>query len=326
LERIKRIVVIGASAGGFDVLSNLFKSFSADIPAAFFVVVHLAADASGNGLVNIISKSTSLKVKIANNDEKVKPGVIFIAPPDHHMMLEDDVIRVQKGPFENKYRPSVDQLFRSAAVTYRSRTIGIVFSGMLEDGTSGMIAIKKTGGTVVIQDPEEAAFSDMPMSVRGSVEVDYERKVMDMGKLINRLVDEEPKPDPPVPAELVKEAEIARRVLIGVEHAKEVGKLTPFVCPDCGGPLFENSELNSFRCYTGHRFSSESLLHSKTKEIEDSLWVAVRVLEEKRNLLILMSEKTKEQDEKRAAEFIKRAEESKKHIERLRGLILTLGE
>jgi two-component system chemotaxis response regulator CheB len=324
LEKIKRVIVIGTSAGGFEVLANFFRNLSAEIPAAFIVVVHLSPNASGNGLVNFISKNTTLKVKLADDRDKIQPGTIFIAPPDYHIMLEEDLVRIHKGPMENKYRPSIDQLFRSAAVTYRSRAIGIIFSGMLEDGTSGMIAIKKTGGKVIIQDPDEAAFSDMPMSVRGNVEVDYVSKVEGMGKLINRLLHEDVKQSPPVPEELAKEVEIASRVLIGVEHVNGIGKLSPFVCPECGGSLFENSDRESFRCYTGHRFGSENLLHLKTEETEDSLWVAVRVLEEKHNLLILMAEKTTDRDEKRAAEFIRRAEEAKKHVDRLRDLILSL--
>jgi two-component system chemotaxis response regulator CheB len=323
-DNLKKIVVIGASAGGFEVLTKFFKNIHPDIPAAFLVVVHMSHTTSGEGLVHQIQRESPLHVRLAANGDEIAASTIYIAPPDFHMLIESGHILIISGPLENKYRPSIDQLFRSAAVEYKSKTIGIILSGMLDDGTSGMIAIKNTGGTLVIQDPFEAVFPDMPLSVKGNVEVDHISIIEDMSGLVEQLVEEPAKNDLPVPPALLKEVEIAQRVLVQVDDTAQVGRLSPFICPDCGGGLWQSEENNllKFRCHTGHAFTARALLEEKSLEVEESLWVAIRVLEEKRNLMLLMAEKDKLRGGQNWQAYERRANESKAHIDRLRELIL----
>jgi two-component system chemotaxis response regulator CheB len=166
------IIVIGASVGGVETLTQLVAHLPEDLPAAVFVVLHISPDAP-SVLGRILSRSGPLPARAAQDDEPIQHGRIYVAPPDHHMLVKQGYVSVVRGPKENRPRPAIDPLFRSAAAAYRSRVIGVVLTGLLDDGTAGMLAVKRCGGTAIVQDPEEALYPDMPRSVLETMQVDY---------------------------------------------------------------------------------------------------------------------------------------------------------
>jgi len=215
-------------------------------------------------------------------------------------------------------------LFRSAAAAYNSRVIGIVLSGLLEDGTAGMIAIKKCGGTCIVQDPEEAEYPDMPLSVLNTVEVEYCVPLSEMGPILSEKTKNGLPAETEVPEDIKTEAGIAERVAIGIELTERLGERSVYSCPDCSGALFEISEDNSlrYRCHIGHAYTENELLNGQQRALESTLWIAVRMMEERRSLLAKMSEEEKSKGWKQSAESKEeRAKELEEHIERLKQLL-----
>ncbi|RYF87059.1 MAG: chemotaxis protein CheB [Chitinophagaceae bacterium] len=279
------IVVIGASAGGVEALLSFVKALPPDLDAAIFIVVHLSPFSKSN-LPRILAKAGTLPAVHAINGQKIQKGTIYVAAPGHHLILEkDNKIMVRKGPKENRFRPSIDALFRSAALIYGPRVIGIVMSGLLDDGTSGMWNIKRNGGLALVQDLEEALFPNMVRNVMQYVNVDHILAARDFGGLLTMLAKETAPKRPNLTEEemdlLKMEVTIATR-----ENAFEVGilgmgKLVTFSCPECKGSLisFDEGEMIRFRCQSGHAYSTSTLLASITTQIEEKLWEAMQGME-----------------------------------------------
>jgi two-component system chemotaxis response regulator CheB len=287
----RNIIVIGASAGGFDALKKLVEDLPQDLPAAIFVVWHMAADVTGI-LPQVLSRSGRLPATNAVDGEKIEPSRIYVAPPDHHLILENSHVRVTKGPKENRFRPAVDPLFRSAAYAYGTRVIGVILSGALDDGTSGLWTIKYHGGVAVVQDPLDAEIPSMPRNAMREVEVDYVVPVSEMADLLVRLSNEELAEASEVVMEDDENKQTEFEIRTATEHKTTMditkfGELTFFTCPDCHGVLFRLTDGNRprFRCHTGHAFSADTLLTTVTGSIEDSLWSAIRCIEESVMLL-----------------------------------------
>jgi two-component system chemotaxis response regulator CheB len=281
----KDIVVVGASAGGMQALERLVAGLPADLPAAVFVVWHLSPGVR-SVLPQVLNRAGPLRAEFPADGDPVKPGRIYVAPNDHHLLLERGYIRVTKGPKENRFRPAVDPLFRSAAYIYGPRTIGIVLSGALDDGSAGLWAIKLRGGTAIVQDPEDAQHRSMPLNALDNVEADYKLPVAEMGPLLARLTREEAGPEPHIgPHERQKmeaEVAIAREADSRMENVAQFGELSPFTCPECHGVLTMIREGNivRFRCHTGHSLSSATLLEANTEQVEKRLMDAMRALDE----------------------------------------------
>lgn len=314
------VVVIGASAGGMDALTRLAAQLPGDFPAPIFVVHHMAADTSGAGLVQAIERSGRLACTEAHDGEPFEAGHIYLAPTDHHLLLMKGKMLVTKGARENRSRPGIDPLFRSAAVAYRSKVVGVLLTGHLDDGTAGMMAIHRCGGVCVVQDPRDAAYPDMPQNALNQVDVDHTVPLAQMGALLGRLVHRRTLQDRPVPKDIAIEAKIAERVLSDLPSVDALGRLVPFNCPGCGGVLWEVAKADSlrYRCHTGHAFSGSVLLAEQTAKIEETLWVALRMFEERRNLLMNMSTSSSRGFSVSAAE---RAKDSEVHIERIRSML-----
>jgi two-component system chemotaxis response regulator CheB len=240
-------------------------------------------------------------------------------------MLVAGTMLVTKGARENRSRPAIDPLFRSAAVAYRSRVIGVVLTGYLDDGTAGMTAIKRCGGVCVVQDPDDAAYPDMPRSVLGQVKADHVVPMAEMGALLTRLLDRPRRVEKKVPDDIAIEARIAERVLSDLPSVEAVGEQVPFNCPGCGGVLWEVSKgkLLRYRCHTGHAYTSAVLLAEQAAKIEETLWVALRMFEERRNLLTKVSKGGGRDDSTSTAA---RARESEVHIRRIRELLTSPSE
>ena len=180
------IIVIGASAGGIEALCELVAALPASLAAPILVVVHVPAS-HPSLLPRILSRRGNLPATHAEDGEAVLPGHIYIAPPDYHVLLEDRHIRLSHGPRENRCRPAVDPLFRSAALAYGHKAIGVVLSGMLDDGTSGLVTIKRHGGTALVQAPEQAKFSSMPRSAIEGDHPDYVLPIFEIAAFLVRL-------------------------------------------------------------------------------------------------------------------------------------------
>ncbi len=239
------------------------------------------------------------------------------------MMIGEDLkLLVTKGAHENRSRPAIDPLFRSAALSFGTGVIGIVLTGYLDDGTAGMKAIKKCGGTCIVQDPEEAEYPDMPKNVMNNVKVDYCLPIAQMGALLYKLVPQKLRKSKPVPKDVLIEAKIAERVLSDLASVNKVGDQVPFNCPGCGGVLWKVGKDKSarFRCHTGHAYTAASLLAEQTKKIEETMWTALRMFEERKNLLTEMAEGKKGVGSKSALE---RAKMSQVHIDRIRAILKT---
>jgi two-component system chemotaxis response regulator CheB len=303
----KDIVVMGASAGGMDALQKVAAELPADLPAAIFVVWHLSPGLRSL-LPQVLTRAGPLPAAHPEDGDPILPGRIYIAPPDHHMLLERDYIRVAKGPKENRFRPAVDPLFRSAAYAFGPRAVGIVLSGALDDGTSGLWTIKLRGGTAIVQDPADALHRPMPLNAMESVEVDYKLAARDIGRLLPRLVREPAGAAPAMPEAaqrlLEHEVRVAEEAEALDQHIMQHGTLSPFTCPECHGVLTQlrDGRIVRFRCHTGHAFSAASLLAETTEQVETRLWDGVRAFDEVILLLNRMGEEHAKAGNLRAAE------------------------
>lgn len=284
------IVVIGTSTGGVAALTELVKALPADFPAPVFVVMHVPAD-SPSVLPQLLGAATALQVRHPQNGEVVQAGVIYVARPDYHLLLEDDRVLVTRGPKENRFRPSIDALFRSAAYTCGPRVIGVVLTGYLDDGTSGLWSVQRMGGVAVVQDPRDAEQPSMPTNALEFVAAEYVLPVAQLGGLLVRLTQERAPAKTRLPAaelDLLKiELTIAKQgggFELGII---EKGKLTPFTCPDCHGALTQliEGKLIRYRCHTGHAYTVSALLSEVTESVESMLYQAMRGLEETKMLL-----------------------------------------
>lgn len=302
------IIVIGTSAGGVEALTDLISRLPADLPAAIFIVLHVPAYGT-SVLPSVLSRRGPLPARHPADGQKIHRGQIYIAPPDHHLLIQDGQIHLTRGPAENGHRPAVDTLFRSAALSYGPRVVGVVLSGALDDGTAGLQAVKMHGGIALVQSPDEALFASMPRSAIENVPVDSVQPLAGIAAMLMRLAHESPSQEgnPPMRANkenerLETETEIAALDIGAIETPRE-GKPSAFSCPDCHGVLWEvqEGELSRFRCRVGHAFSPNSLLASQSSNLEDALWGAFRALEENAALAQRLGERAAERGHTQAA-------------------------
>src|SRR5215212_10836854 len=323
-------IVIGASAGGVRALLQLVADLPSDLPAAVFIVLHVPANAP-SFLPTILARESSLSVAHAKNGAKIQPGHVYVAPPDQHLVIEDGHMRLVHGPKENLHRPSIDALFRSAARWAGPRVIGVVLTGARDDGKIGMRAIKQRGGMTIVQDPMEAAFPSMPMSVMQEIKVDYSFPLSEIGLLLNQLARETAEEEGryPVPDQVEIEARIAEQEMDSSEliaSVEKLGNVSKLTCPDCHGALWEinDADILRYRCHVGHAFSAESLNEGQTQMLEVALWSAVRALEEQMMLAKRIVQRARNANHTRAAQlFEKRAQEAEEHSSVIRQVLLS---
>ncbi|AYA38507.1 chemotaxis protein CheB [Hymenobacter oligotrophus] len=302
-------------------LGRLVAQLPASLEAAVLVVQHLAPESLGQILVDRLAKQTELVCHLGAHGQHLHAGHLYLAPADRHMLVKDGHVFITKGPRENHYRPAVDALFRSAAAVYGARTIGVVLTGMLHDGTAGLEFIKRAGGITVVQDPQEAEFSSMPESALSNVQIDHVVPLSSMGPLLQQLTQAPAPQQVAIPPDILLEAQIAERVVGSTDDVEKLGRQVPLTCPDCGGSLWEmqHGEVLRYRCHTGHAFTADSLMRVTQDSLEESMWVAVRMLEERKNLLASMSRRGEGFGSPQQEE---RIEELKVHINRLRQFLL----
>jgi len=321
--KITRVVVIGTSAGGLSALKKLISQLPKDFPLPVLIVRHISADATGNILLNELNKLNTIKCEHAKSGNNLKSGYLYLAPSDHHLMIGGDLkMLVTKGAKENRSRPAIDPLFRSAAVAFGTGVIGILLTGYLDDGTSGMKAIKGCGGICIVQDPNEAEYPDMPRNAMNNVKIDYSLPISEMAALLYKLISQKLPKRKPVPEDVLTEAKIAERVLSDLSSVNKLGDQVPFNCPGCGGVLWkvEKDSNLRFRCHTGHAYTAASLLAEQTNKIEETMWIALRMFEERKNLLTEIARGKSGVGSKSAHE---RANMSQVHIDRIRAILKT---
>ncbi len=316
------IIVVGASAGGIETLRELVKALPADLPAAIFVAMHLAAGAT-SVLPELLRRAGKLPAAHAVHGQPIEQGRIYVAPPDHHLLLHRGHVRLGRGPRENRCRPAVDPLFRTAAHHFYTRVIGVVLSGNLDDGTAGLAAIKLRGGVAVVQDPGDALYPGMPSSAIANVEVDHIVPVAQMGALLSRL-SREGAPQSPPPREMIEIESDVAELNVEAETTQEIGVPSGFACPECGGTLYDLKEgqLQRFRCRVGHAYSSDSLVLEQVEAIEAALYSALRALEESVALARRLAERARGRDDAFAVgRFERRAAEAEGHAQRIKEIL-----
>lgn len=319
----EQVIVIGTSAGGMAALKGLLSQLQSNFPIPILAVQHISADAAGNALLNSLKKVTALKCLHATTGRKLLPGHIYLTPSDHHMMIDSKKkILITKGAHENRSRPAINPLFRSAAVAFGPGVIGILLTGYLDDGTDGLQVIKECGGVSIVQDPQDADYPDMPRNAINQVAVDYIVPITEMGSLIYQLISRKISKSFRVPKNILIESTIAERVTSDIESVNSLGNQVPFNCPACGGVLWKIAGGSGarYRCHTGHAYIAATLLADQTMKIEETMWTALRMFEERKNLLISIAEDKKGATAKSAQE---RADLSQVHIDRIRNILLS---
>jgi two-component system, chemotaxis family, protein-glutamate methylesterase/glutaminase len=284
------IVVIGASAGGVEALTSLVAHLPADLDASLFVVVHIPS--SGPSLLpQILSRRGKLPAVHPSDGTRIERGKIYVAPPGRHLILERTRARLVIGPTEHGVRPAVDPLFRSAALTFRERVVGIILSGNLDDGTAGFEIIKGMGGVTIVQNPDDALYDGMIRSAMDAGCVDQVLSTSAMGSALAELVGTATRGE----TEMTAEGDDEERKELAIEkldfgqlHSDDQpGVVSGFTCPNCSGALWEltDTDVLRFRCRVGHAFAVESLLAEQQDGVEDAFWIALRALEERGALL-----------------------------------------
>jgi two-component system chemotaxis response regulator CheB len=281
-----RMIVVGASLGGVSALIEISSALKKDFPAPILVVLHVGAHRSI--LPSLLAKDSGMQVAHARHDDPILPGRIYIAPPDQHMLVDGDRIVLSRGAKEHHTRPAIDPLFRSAALAHGPDVIGVVLTGTLDDGTSGLQVIKERGGVAVVQDPEDAFARSMPESALKFVAVDHCVPLPLIPMLLTSLAVATPRPAPQATEEFAAhEQALTLHEGDAMEHLEAIGKPSTFVCPDCHGSLWEmlDSRPIRYRCHTGHGFTARTLQDTLAEAGDEALWNALRALQERELLL-----------------------------------------
>jgi two-component system, chemotaxis family, protein-glutamate methylesterase/glutaminase len=277
------IVVVAASLGGLAALKTIVAALPSDFPASIFIVMHIGTWPSQ--LPQLLAADSPLPVVHASDGEAIAKGTAYVAPPDRHMLLRDGIIVLSSGPKENFTRPAADPLFRSAAVNYGDRAIGVVLTGKLDDGAAGLKAIQACGGYTIVQDPSTCVAPDMPQAALKAVPPDVVAPIEDIGPAIVRaLTDSSSRSfNMNERQRAALELNIAATGDSSPAQLERLGQRTSMTCPECGGIIWRIGEGYPlrYRCHTGHAFSAMSLKEQQRSGTEDALWSAVRRLQEK---------------------------------------------
>lgn len=324
LTHRRDIIAIGASLGGPTALGNLLSQLPADLAASVLIVQHEVPTAR-SALSEMLQSRSLLPVKVAEDGERLRVGQVYIARSDHHLLIgTDDRLIVTRGPRENRSRPSVNPLFRSVAVQRSSRAIGVILTGALDDGVAGLAAIKSCGGITVVQDPREAMAPDMPRHAIAEVQVDHVVRLEQMGPLLVGLLGHTVELVEP-PKDLVVEAKLSEPTGSEASALDDIGDKIAMSCPECGGPIWKvgHGTQAVYRCHLGHAASARAMLSGTSAEIERSMWVAIRSLQERAMMLRNMSKDAGDRGRASSGSgFAEKADEAEKHAEQARQFLL----
>lgn len=321
--KTRNIVVVGSSAGGVEALKVFVRNLPASLPASIFVVNHFPSDSQSN-LEKILAAERTLPCSAASNGGSIEPGRIYVAPPGYHLLLAEHEMALVYGPRENRQIPSIDALFRSAAVAFGPRVIGVLLSGTHYDGVAGMEAIAKAGGIILVQEPLDAMHPELPLNAIRQLDISHSRPAAELASLVAELVGEQVM-EGPVPSSTIRlEAEIAAGKVITADEMQLLGDPSSLICPECGGALWNmrETEVDRFRCHVGHAFAAEELENLQGRDVERALWFAMRTLEDKRQLYRTLADaETARKAPTIQAEYVRKAEEAGEHAGVLRALL-----
>jgi two-component system chemotaxis response regulator CheB len=293
-DALSGVVAVGASAGGVEALTQLVAGLPADLPYAVVVVLHMPPNAP-SVLASILDRAGPLRAVTATHGAQLEPGLIHVAMPDRHLLVDDHRLFVSEGPTENGYRPAINALFRSVALSYEHRAVGLLLSGVLDDGVLGSAAIRARGGTTVVQEPDDAMFPAMPLNALHAGVIDHRVAAAKAGDLLMQLAQRGSEQPGMAPKDRDVNMELENRIAMGPRiPSPEAGTLGPhsgYTCPDCHGSLQITSD-NGFRCRVGHAWTTEALLQARDEEIDEAIWLALRSLREKAELARKMARTT----------------------------------
>lgn len=312
------IVVIGGSAGSATALKQILSGLPADVPASVFVATHIPS--TSDYLRDMLSRTSAVPVVVAVDGQPIERARVYVAAADHHLLLIDGRVHLGNGPRENMARPAIDPLFRSAALSYGPRTVGVILSGMLNDGASGLSAIKACGGTAIVQHPLDATSDQMPLAALEAVDVDQIAAGEDLARVILEVIGRDAGRGGDCPRSLALEVEIAAGARLGSEALRQFADPSPLTCPECGGVLSEvlGQQPLRYRCQTGHAHTAE-ILDANAGEIDQALGIALRIIEERVSLVTRMAQDARERGRSSVAElFEARAIEFGRHASILR--------
>ncbi len=338
-----RYIAVGASAGGVEALSRLVAALPEDLPATVLVVLHVP-EGSPSALTGILARAGRITCVTAADGEPLLPSTVVVAPAGSHLLVADGHVSLSRGPQENGHRPAVDALFRSCAQQHGARTVAVVLTGTLDDGTAGLAAVRASGGVAVVQEPSDALYPGMPASALAGAGADHVVALSQLPALLARLVSE-PAPDDPSPvvadpaagpsqpphASPAAPARAAVRPHVAGDLALQAatdpsGAAQPagYSCPDCSGTLYriDDGTLLSYRCRVGHAWSAESLLARQGDAHEEALWMAARSLQERAALGGEMAQRAEQRGHRlSAAHFRRQAEEASRAAALVRELV-----
>ena len=320
------IIVVGASMGGVETLSVLAGQLPPDLPATVLIVQHRSAGSIGL-LAKILSQRGALPAVAAEDGMPLEHGRIYVAPPDRHLLLTAHGVRVAYGPRENRVRPAIDPLFRTAAVHCRSRVIGVVLTGLLGDGASGLLAVHRCGGAAIVQSPNDAAYPEMPTRALAAVPTARQVPLAELGPMLARLAAEEAPEAPPVPEALRIEARLTERAMGNDDWGRVPTSPTDFTCPECNGAIraIDGEPIRRYRCRVGHAYSEDDFIAAKQTGVEEALWLALQTLQEQAQILeTLAAEDSRRGWTRNASGYEERAREMRGAADRLRELVGTL--
>ncbi len=326
------LVVVGASAGGVEVLQHLLRALPRSLDAAIMIVLHTSRGADGF-LAQVMQRASQLPSSHPEDRTRIEKGKVYVARPDFHMIVEGGLIRVLKGPRENHHRPAIDPLFRSAAAFYGQRVIGVILTGALDDGSAGLMTVRARGGAAIVQDPSEALFASMPESALEQVPDAQVLPVAEISEAIVALtkegIPEERAAAVSADSGLAKETKITELDMSEIENEDRPGRPSAFACPDCGGVLWEIDDHGflRFRCRVGHAFTARHLGAEQHQAVETALWSALRALEERASLYRRMAERaTRSFHGMTAQRYEERAENSNANARVLRDFLVQVAE
>lgn len=313
------IVVIGGSTGSGAVLKQVLGGLPPTLPAAVLITTHMAAGGP-NHQTEMLQASSRLPVNRAIDGQPIEAGRVYLAEPDRHLLVADGVVRHGDGPRENLARPAIDPMFRSAALSYGSRVIGVVLTGALSDGAAGLYAIKQRGGLAMVQHPLDSLADEMPRAAIEAVQIDRVESAANLAEAIGQAVGTPAPQSPPATDELLFEVEVAAGARLGSEGLRRFADPAPLTCPDCAGVLSEvrGSHPLRFRCQIGHAYTAD-VLASHSEKVDEAVRIAMRVMEERVELIDRMARDARETGRSAVADvYDKRAEEYRNHARTLR--------
>ena len=318
------IVAVGASAGGIRALVELAKALPEDFPAALLVTIHLHPEAS-TILPDLIGRAGPLAAVFAREGEHISPGRIYLAPPDLHLLADDGHIILRRGPRENGARPAIDPMFRSVALSHGGRAVGVILTGGLDDGGSGLQAIKRCCGVAVVQDPRDALHPDMPTSALAATPVDHVVTLDRLAALLVRLVHEPAQPGPPPSEDLRREVAIAAERDSDMATNDRLGERSLLTCPECHGLLWEikDGDLVRYRCHVGHAYTLQALEGEQATELDRALSSALRALNERIHVLRRLADQARRlQQERMVRRWESRVREYEKQAAVIRAALM----